>query len=646
MVWTGTWVAERLGVELIGDEELPALLGLALRRNPKRAHLLVSGVLGKHVPQRPSVVYGAGLDLGRRVRELLGDEEAARAVVLGYAETATALGHAVADGLALAPYLHSTRRPVAGVARAGGFEESHSHATSHLLLPEDPKLLAGGAPPGPKAPGRPLVLVDDEFSTGNTVLNTIRDLHERHPRERYVVVALVDMRSAADHERLDAFAEEIGARVDLIARAAGTVRLPEGSWRRAGRSWRSTRRHRSRRPPPDLRRRTGRPRLAPGPARRRAARLHAGAPGTPGGGPSGPGGRAGGGPGDPGEPGARRDPGDPRDPGARRPARPRPRLRGADVRAAAPRHRPGGGRTRRPLLHHHPLARPRRRRPRLRDPHPARLPRPRRSGRRPRRALRLQRGGRGLRRRRPRRRLRRRHPGPARPGRPPGPARGARAARGARGGPLVRPRNHRNRRDRAKRREQRSRHPHRHRSHRSSRKELHAARAPPRPRLLLVRTRRGRLAAPGPLGRRTRSPHRGARGGHPERRRPLRGVAARRVPAQRALPGSLPGRPGELRRPGRPRGRHGHRDRPRRARRHPRARLARPRRHPRRRPHAPLGPGPPRPRPAALRRLDRARPGHRRQRCAGSPPTTTPPTSSSSTAGRARAPSPANSPRR
>lgn len=219
MVWTGTWVAERLGVELIGGEELPALLGLALRRNPKRAHLLVSSVLGKHVPQRPSVVYGSGLGLGVRVRELLGDEEAARSVVLGYAETATALGHAVADGLGLAPYLHSTRRPVAGVARAGGFEESHSHATSHLLLPEDPALLAGGGP---------LVLVDDEFSTGNTVLNTIRDLHARYPRERYVVVALVDMRSPADLGRLEAFAEEIGARVDLIAAAAGTVRLPEG----------------------------------------------------------------------------------------------------------------------------------------------------------------------------------------------------------------------------------------------------------------------------------------------------------------------------------------------------------------------------------------------------------------------------------
>ncbi|WP_432026635.1 phosphoribosyltransferase [Streptomyces sp. 1222.5] len=216
-VWSGTWVAERLGVELVGDDGLTDLLGLALRRNPRRAHLLVSHVLGKHVPQRPSVVYGHGLALGRRVAALLGEAEAATAVVLGYAETATGLGHAVADGLGTAPYLHSTRRPVPGLAPAGGFEEAHSHATSHLLLPEDPALLSGSGP---------LVLVDDEFSTGNTVLNTVRDLHERHPRHRYVIVALVDMRSPEDAARMDAFAREIGARVDLIAAARGVVRLP------------------------------------------------------------------------------------------------------------------------------------------------------------------------------------------------------------------------------------------------------------------------------------------------------------------------------------------------------------------------------------------------------------------------------------
>ncbi|MFF4950061.1 phosphoribosyltransferase [Streptomyces chattanoogensis] len=217
VVWTGDWVAERLGVSLSGGDDLPELLGLALRRNPKRAHLLVSNVLGKHVPQRPGVVHGAGYGLGRRVRELLGDEAAARSVVLGYAETATGLGHSVADGLALAPYLHSTRRPVTGVEQVGGFEEEHSHATSHLLLPEDPDLLAGDGP---------LVLVDDEFSTGRTVLNTIKALHARFPRERYVVVALVDMRSDADRSHLEKFAAELGARVDLVSLAAGGVQLP------------------------------------------------------------------------------------------------------------------------------------------------------------------------------------------------------------------------------------------------------------------------------------------------------------------------------------------------------------------------------------------------------------------------------------
>ncbi|MDX3533620.1 phosphoribosyltransferase [Streptomyces sp. MB09-01] len=221
-VWSGTWVAQRLGVSLEDSEggpRLTELLGLALRRNPKRAHLLVSQVLGKHVPQSPRTVYAAGYGLGERVRALLGEDGAATAVVLGYAETATGLGHCVADGLGRAPYLHSTRRPVQGVQPAGGFEEAHSHATSHLLLPEDPRLLAGSGP---------LVLVDDEFSTGNTVLNTIRDLHARHPRPHYVVVALVDMRSPADRDRLTAFAAELGARVDLVALASGTVSLPDG----------------------------------------------------------------------------------------------------------------------------------------------------------------------------------------------------------------------------------------------------------------------------------------------------------------------------------------------------------------------------------------------------------------------------------
>ncbi|WNI15355.1 phosphoribosyltransferase [Actinacidiphila sp. ITFR-21] len=215
--WPGQWVADRLGVALHGDG-LHDLLGLALRRNPKRAHLLVSNVLGKHVPQDPDTVYGHAHRLGERVRLLLGPA-ADRAVVLGYAETATGLGHVVADGLGTAPYLHSTRRAVPGAARHGGFEEEHSHATGHHILPADPALLTGDGP---------LVLVDDEFSTGRTVRNTISDLHGRHPRSRYVVVALTDLRSPADRAALTDFADSLGTRIDVVALATGTVTLPPG----------------------------------------------------------------------------------------------------------------------------------------------------------------------------------------------------------------------------------------------------------------------------------------------------------------------------------------------------------------------------------------------------------------------------------
>ena len=264
--WTGRWVADRLDVRLATTSspvglELPDLVGLALRRNPRRAHRLVSRVLGKHVPTDPRVVHGSGLLLGLLVREVLSgsasryhvdlgtllraalgsgdgaDAEAFRSavgaalgaapvpapapLVLGYAETAVALGHSVARALPGAGYLHSTRREVTGFSPVGGFEEEHSHATSHLLLPADPALLDGDG-----AAARPLVLVDDELSTGTTVRNTLTALHRLAPRERYVVAALVDLRSAEDEERLAAHAAALGARVDVVALVRGRVDLP------------------------------------------------------------------------------------------------------------------------------------------------------------------------------------------------------------------------------------------------------------------------------------------------------------------------------------------------------------------------------------------------------------------------------------
>src|SRR5688500_13668543 len=91
-------IVERLGVRVrhVAGEDVGELLGLALRRNPRRAQLRVSRVLGKHVPTDPRLVRGAGLRLGGLVGEVVAGPNP---LVLGYAETATALGHCVAEGL-------------------------------------------------------------------------------------------------------------------------------------------------------------------------------------------------------------------------------------------------------------------------------------------------------------------------------------------------------------------------------------------------------------------------------------------------------------------------------------------------------------------------------------------------------------------
>jgi adenine/guanine phosphoribosyltransferase-like PRPP-binding protein len=226
--WDGQWMAERFGIVVEDDDpagspRLPDLVGVALRRNPRRAHLLVSTVLGKHIPTDPRVVLATGAQLGQLVGERLAGDSGA--VVLGYAETATALGHCVAAAIG-ADCLHSTRRRVDGVASIGGFEEEHSHASSHLLLPEDRELLA--------RPG-PLVLVDDELSTGRTALNTIAALHAITPRRRYVVAALVDLRTPIDRDAMRSTAQRLGTRIEVVALATGTVRWPEDFAERAGR---------------------------------------------------------------------------------------------------------------------------------------------------------------------------------------------------------------------------------------------------------------------------------------------------------------------------------------------------------------------------------------------------------------------------
>ncbi|MDQ1635105.1 MAG: hypothetical protein QOJ32_1914, partial [Frankiaceae bacterium] len=184
------WVAELLDLQLVVHDDqlgggLDRLAGLALRRNPRRAHLLVSRLLGKHLPVDPRQALAAAAQLAA---QLPPEVRTAGPLVFGFAETATALGHAVAAAVEDATYVSSTRRP--GRSHLD-FEEAHSHATAHRVLA--PRELLAGAQDGSQEALPPVVLVDDELSTGRTALNTIRALHALAPRPSWTVAALLDL---------------------------------------------------------------------------------------------------------------------------------------------------------------------------------------------------------------------------------------------------------------------------------------------------------------------------------------------------------------------------------------------------------------------------------------------------------------------
>ncbi|EPH2332693.1 phosphoribosyltransferase domain-containing protein [Pseudomonas aeruginosa] len=174
----------------VEDTVLPPadLFGFAERRNPKRAFLFVSKVLGRHIPVRPSVMAASFESLAAEIPPDLPGP----VLVIGMAETAVGLGAGVHRAFSTtrsdSVYLISTRHPL-GTDLFARFEEEHSHASAHLIhMPVDPEIREA------MLQARSLVLVDDEASTGKTFVNLHRALVEAglSKIERIVTCVLTD----------------------------------------------------------------------------------------------------------------------------------------------------------------------------------------------------------------------------------------------------------------------------------------------------------------------------------------------------------------------------------------------------------------------------------------------------------------------
>lgn len=99
-----------------GTIALDELFDVAERRNPKRAFLFVSKVLGRHIPVKPSVMRA----VYQQLAALFPACDQGPVLFIGMAETAVGFGAGVFDevrGSVSDPvYLTSTRHPVEGVS--------------------------------------------------------------------------------------------------------------------------------------------------------------------------------------------------------------------------------------------------------------------------------------------------------------------------------------------------------------------------------------------------------------------------------------------------------------------------------------------------------------------------------------------------
>lgn len=139
--------------------------------NSKRKFIVINKIQGKHFPCSPSVTDKEFRHHAENVKRFAAENgiSCENAVVIGFAETAVAIGAYIARELG-AFYVSTTREQLPDCFERISFEESHSHAAEHSLCVRNADVFS-------KADC--VIIADDEFTTGKTAVklaNALRDL--------------------------------------------------------------------------------------------------------------------------------------------------------------------------------------------------------------------------------------------------------------------------------------------------------------------------------------------------------------------------------------------------------------------------------------------------------------------------------------
>lgn len=158
--------------------------------NKKRDFLFVNKAQCMHIPNKPSKM----IDMCKQLADLVNEniKDANHILVIGFAETATAIGNLVADYLNNCDFVMTTTREEIPLAEdVISFQEEHSHASSQKLL---------SYPYMNFDRFDYILFVEDEISTGKTIMNFINVFDKKIGNKRYGVASVCNWQNKEAQE--------------------------------------------------------------------------------------------------------------------------------------------------------------------------------------------------------------------------------------------------------------------------------------------------------------------------------------------------------------------------------------------------------------------------------------------------------------